>query len=207
MNFQNIMLVLSISTLSLLMLIALHRNWQLKHIHHQDKAPVYLQTRQLWTSYFSVIFIFCFIQNADYVIALFYVLFVSGGLLLLLSTTDKTIISPQDGLYIHSRSKRKTSTPNKKTISTLIERTLRTINLVLLSPLIGAGCGILYRAYGQTNEVNLLVFTAFIASLCYAICLVYFSCTRRVGLSSLLGCATLFVIATIVALSQKVVFS
>jgi hypothetical protein len=81
---------------------------------------------------------------------------------------------------------------------------LRAFNLILLSPILAAATGLLYRAYSTSVEANSIVFTGFLASLAYALFLLYFASVKRVALSTVLGLVFVASIVLAIFFSSKV---
>jgi hypothetical protein len=205
MNIQTSLVYCVLFGLSFVLLKSLQKNAQLTALSSTEGVPYYRQTKRLWLGYFAAIFALCFFQNADYLIALAYVIFVFAALGLLAKKWPSDILAEQSGLYerplgdVPFRPDMTLKLQGSTRLLQNISGVLRVFNLILLSPILAAATGLLYRAYSLSVEANSIVFTGFIASLTYALFLLYFVSVKRVALSTVLG--LVFVVSVVLAIS------
>jgi hypothetical protein len=193
MNSQTIFVFLSLLFLSLAFIWGLKRNAELKQVTHNEQSSSLMQPSRLWIMYLAAVSALCFVQNADYVIALAYVIVVVIALLSLSKKWNAKLLAPQEQLYALNPNSSKLveqfnpSVARKTKLTNGLSSLIRAINLIFLAPILGAAIGISYRAYSSSVEANSIVFTGFIASLAYALFLLYFASVKRVALSSILS--------------------
>jgi hypothetical protein len=210
MNVQTSLVYCGLFVLSFVLLMSLQKNAQLTGLSSTEKVPFYRHTKRLWLGYFSALLVLCFFQNADYFLALAYVVFVFTALIFLAGKCSSNILDAQTALYDRSlvdasfRPGVPLKPKGRVRLFQYMLSVLRAFNLILFSPILAAATGLLYRAYSSSVEANSIVFTGFLASLAYALFLLYFASVKRVALSTVLGLVFVASIVLAIFFSSKV---
>ena len=155
-----------------------------------------------WFGLVTIVIVMCFLISADFFIAAFYAIFVSVSILIVFRKYNTSIIAPQN-LYnpiVIIKNKKKLSFKYISIFNVL----LRVINVVILSAVLGALVGIMFHSVVNIAEVDLVIYTAFIASLSFAGFITYFASTKHNIRAFLYGLVIAVICMGIIALSGKV---
>lgn len=159
-----------------------------------------------WVGLVTIIIGMCFLVNADFLLAAFYAIFVAISILIVFKEYNASILTPQN-LYKNPY-KSNVIAKNKSTSPFsyigIFNAILRTVNVVIFSAILGALVGVMFHSVANIPEVDLVIYTAFVASLSFAGFITYFASTKHNIRAFLYGLLIAMICIGIIALSGKV---
>lgn len=191
--------------ISLIFVLAL-RNYCLNSVASnrlEINKTLILDLRLFWFLLAVIVIIFCFFISADFIIAAFYSLFISVALLIVFLNYRTDLIKPQGVYSIVSLEKAASSKFNFKA-SLIFSILCQIFNIIILAPLLSAIVGVSFHALLNIPEVDLVVYTAFVASISFAIFITYFASTKNHFRAFLYGLSIAFACLVFIVLSGKV---
>lgn len=202
MNYEHITLYLTISVLAGLSILSLRL--RTSPSLSDGAVPFAPSAATVWFVLLGLMLGLCFLVSADFLLAAFYVIFVFMALFVVFTKFNAAILRPN---IDYGQASKKGGKFLPRSWISVAASALRVLNILVVSPILAGLTGAAFHAAVTAKEVDLIVYTAFVASLSFAGFITYFASVKQSGRASIMAMVYGLLCLAVISFSGKVMLA